>query len=217
MPNTRVNFESLKQGYLDPNNLQCKKLIVVDQYIPKSTSLLDIGAGTGEFINLEFHKFVEIYGVDVDPESLKICREKFKNKKNVYLFESDLKNLNSIFSNNKFDCVTCLDVLEHIELHECKTVLRNIYNITNDNGLFIFTGPGIFEKIRIFMGMSPTHLHSHSSYGWKKLIEEAGFEVLSVETVEFPFVNNYFLRRNVHIFGKCCTIVSKKIPFRGYE
>lgn len=217
MQNERVNFEALKREYLDPNNLQYKKLRVVDQYMPKSISLLDIGAGTGEFINLELQKFVEIYGVDIDPESLNICRERFKNQKNVHLFESDLTNLNSIFSNNKFDCVTCLDVLEHIELHECKTVLRNIYNITKDNGLFIFSGPGILEKIRIFIGMSPTHLHSHSSYGWKKLIENSGFEVLSVETVEFPLVNNRILRKNIHLFGKCCIVVSKKVPIGRYK
>jgi ubiquinone/menaquinone biosynthesis C-methylase UbiE len=213
MPNKRVNFESLKQEYLDPNNLQYKKLIVVDQYIPKSISLLDIGAGTGEFINLESNKFVEIYGVDVDLESLNIYKEISKNENCIHFIESNLTNLNSIFSNNKFDCVICLDVLEHTQLQECLKVLQSIYNITKDNGLFIFTGPGILEKFQIFMRMSPTHLYSHFSYGWKKLIEEAGFKVLSVETVEFPFINYNFLIKNVHIFGKCCIIVSQKLSW----
>jgi ubiquinone/menaquinone biosynthesis C-methylase UbiE len=210
----RVNYNSLKSEYLDPESLQYKKLRLVDQYISKGHSLLDIGSGTGEFIKLEINKFDEIYGVDADPESLKICVDSFKNKKHVHIFESNLQGLDVLFSDTKFDYITCLDVLEHIELIECKKVLQNIHHITTDLGFFIFTGPGIFEKIRISLGMSPTHLHSHSSYGWKKLIEEAGFEVLSVETVEFPLFDDDFLRKKIHIFGKCCTIISQKVPRR---
>lgn len=30
---------------------------------------------------------------------------------------------------------------------------------------------------------------------WMKLIKEAGFDILSVDTVEFPLINNDFLRR----------------------
>lgn len=210
----RVNYESLKCEHSDPSSLQYKKLRHVSQYIPRGDSLLDIGAGTGEFIKLEIPKFDEIYGVDIDKESLKILMDRFKTKKNVHIIESDLKNLSIIFSKNKFDCITCMDVLEHIELQECKIVLQHIYEITKDFGLFVFTGPGIFEKIRISMGTSPTHLHSHSSYGWMKLIKEAGFDIRSVETVEFPLINSDFLRKNIHVFGMCCTIIAQKIPLR---
>lgn len=213
----RVNYNSLKSEYLDPESIQYKKLRLVNQYISKGRSLLDIGSGTGEFIKLEINKFDEIYGVDADPESLHICRDNFKNKEHVHIFESNLQGLDILFSDTKFDYITCLDVLEHIELKECKKVLHNIHHITTDLGFFIFTGPGIFEKIRISLGMSPTHLHSHSSYGWKKLIEEAGFEVLNVETVEFPFINNGFFRKNIPLFGKCCLIISQKMPYRGQE
>jgi ubiquinone/menaquinone biosynthesis C-methylase UbiE len=206
----RVNYNSLKSEYLDPESLQYKKLRLVDKYISKGHSFLDIGSGTGELIKLEINKFDEIYGVDADPESLQMCGNNFKNKEHVHIFESNLKNLDILFSDTKFDYITCLDVLEHIELKECEIVLRSIYNITKDSGLFIFSGPGMFEKIRISLGMSPTHLHSHSSYGWKRLIEEAGFKVLSVETVEFPFIDRDFLRKKIHLFGKCCTIISQK-------
>jgi predicted TPR repeat methyltransferase len=207
----RVNYESLKCDYSNPSSLNYKKLRLVDQHVPKGHSLLDIGAGTGEFITLEIPKFDEIYGVDTDKESLKILMERFKTKKNVHIIESDLKNLSMIFSNNKFDCISCLDVLEHIELQECKIVLQYIYEITKNFGFLVCTFPGIFEKIRISIGISPTHLHSHSSYGWMKLIKEVGFDILNVETIEFPLVDNDFLRRNIHIFGKCCMIIAQKI------
>jgi predicted TPR repeat methyltransferase len=210
MSHERVNYESLKCEYSDPFSLQFKKLRLVDRYIPEGKFLLDIGAGTGEFIKLEISKFGEIYGIDADNESLGILADRFKTQKNVHIIESDSKNLNIIFPRNKFDCVTCLDILEHIELHECKIVLKQIYEITNDFGLFVFTGPGIFAKFKISIGSSPGHLHSHSSYGWARLINESGFDIISVESVEFPLIDNVFLRKNVHILGKCCVIISQK-------
>lgn len=210
MVGERVNYESLNNEYADRDSLQYRKLQIIDSYIPKGIRLLDIGAGTGELINLEAHKFNEIYGIDVDSESIRICQQRVKNNTNIHIFETDLKNYDHIFGDKKFDCITCLDVLEHVTLTECKSILRTIYDLTNRSGLFIFTAPGIFEKARIFLGLSPTHLHSHSSYGWMKMIKDTGFTIVSVETVAFPLMDNELLRKKIHLFGKCCLIVSKK-------
>src|SRR5271157_3995345 len=170
MSTIKVNFASLNSEYLDPSSIQYKKIRLVNTSISKADSLLDIGVGTGEFIKLNINKFDEICGVDTDKESLKVFMERFKTKKNVHIIESDLKHLNILFLNNQFDYITCLDVLEYIILQKCKTVLQNIYKMTKKFGFFILTGPGIFEKFRILMRVSPTHLYSYSSYGWIKLI-----------------------------------------------
>ncbi len=206
----KEDHESLRSQYLDPNSLMYKKLRIVDIYINDGESLLDIGSGVGELIELEKQKFGKIYGIDVDEESVEICHKRFKDDKKICIMQGDINDLGNLFKDKKFDCVTCLDVLEHIKVKECKKALNNIYNILKENGKFIFTGPGIFEKIRIFGGRSPTHLHSHSSYGWERMIEMAGFNVINVETVEFPLIHNDFLRKKLHIFGKCCLIVAKR-------
>ncbi|NJD54591.1 MAG: class I SAM-dependent methyltransferase [Candidatus Methanoperedens sp.] len=211
MLNERVNYASLQLEYLDPNSLVYKKLRIIDKYINKSHSLLDIGAGTGELIKLEKQKFEMIYGIDVDGESAEACTELFKKDEHIRILHGSIDILESSLANIKFEYITCLDVLEHIEMNRCGEYLKKIYKLLEDDGIFLFSGPGIFEKIRIFMGRSPTHLHSHSSYGWKKMIQEAGFNILSIETVEFPMIHSDFLRKNVHIFGKCCLIVSKKV------
>lgn len=210
MLNERVNYASLQLEYLDPNSLVYKKLRIIDNYMDKSHSLLDIGVGTGELIKLEKQKFDLIYGIDVDEESAEACIELFEKEDHIRILHGNIDILDSSLSNIKFDYITCLDVLEHIEMNSCGEYLTKIYNLLEDEGIFLFSAPGIFEKIRIFMGKSPTHLHSHSSYGWKKMIQEAGFNVLSIETVEFPMIHSDFLRKNIHIFGKCCLIVSKK-------
>lgn len=206
----KENYKSLAFEYLNPKSLMYKKLRIVDSYIRKGTYLLDIGGGVGELIKLEKQKFEKVYGIDIDEEAIEICRERFKKIPNIYIRQASISDLEDLFRNEKFDCITCLDILEHIKVEECRKALNDIYNLLKDGGKFIFTGPGVFEKIRILLGRSPTHLHSHSSYGWKRMIEKAGFKVITVETVEFPIIHSNFLRKRLHIFGKCCLIVAEK-------
>lgn len=201
-------YESLLLEYSDPESLMYKKLMTLDSYISNGESLLDIGAGTGDLIELEKNKFNLIYGVDIDKESVDICIEKFGDDPDIHIIQGDIRSLDFI---DRFDLITACDVLEHLTLEDCRNTLKIIYSLLKDDGKFIFTGPGIFEKIRIVMGKDPTHQHSHSSYGWSKIIRSAGFKIVSTETIEFPLVNHNLLRKKLHIFGKCCLIVCKKM------
>ncbi len=211
----KENYKSLAYQYRDPGSLMYKKLRVVDSYITGGETLLDIGVGVGELIELEKQKFSRICGIDADEESVRICRRRFENDGNIHIREGDMACLWDLFRGRKFDYITCLDILEHIRLDECKKALNSIYDLLKDDGRFIFTGPGVFEKIRIFLGRSPTHLHSHSSYGWKSMIEGAGFNVINVETADFPALYSDFLRKKLHLFGKCCLITAEKMPTPG--
>lgn len=206
----KENYVSLQKQYQNPNTLMYKKLRFVDSYINSGGFLLDIGMGTGELIELEKNKFERICGIDSDEESISICRKRFKKQGNINLIQGNIGDLKKIFQNNKFNCITCLDVLEHINTEECRNAIQNIYFLLKEDGQFIFAGPGIFEKIRIVLKQSPTHIQSHSPYGWKKLFENAGFQSIQIETVDFPFIHSNFLRRRFPVFGKCCIILSKK-------
>lgn len=206
----KENYKSLGFEYGNPNSLMFKKLRIVTSYISGGETLLDVGAGVGELIELEKRKFEKIYGIDTDEEAITICHKRFENDENIHIIRADINDLKSLFKDEKFDYITCLDVLEHIEVRACNNALKNIYDLLKDDGKFIFTGPGVLEKIRILLGRSPTHLHSHSSYGWKRIIERAGFDVRIAETVEFPIIHSNFLRKKLHLFGKCCLIVAEK-------
>jgi SAM-dependent methyltransferase len=205
----KVNYSSLESEYSDPDSLSSKKIKLVDSIIPNRGNLLDIGIGTGQLIMTRLYKHEIIYGLDIDDRSLTICNKKFAENPNVTLIGGGFEDL-PILTDIKFDCITCLDVLEHIDEKLIPSALHNIHDALNDDGMFIFSGPGIFEKIRIILGKSPTHLHSHSSYGWKRMIQNEGFSIVSMESVEFPLIDGGFLRQNFHLLGKCCVIVAKK-------
>ena len=206
----RDNYVLLAKEYGDPRSLSYKKLIILDKFVEKGNKLLDIGIGVGEWIELEKYKFDLVYGIDNDANAIEICNRRFIRDKNIFIKQGSMENVNELVDEGPFDCITCLDVLEHVDLNKAKLSLDLIYDMLEEDGTFIFSGPGIFEKIKIFLGKSPSHIHSHSSYGWKKLIEESGFSVSMVETVEFPIFKSDLLRLKLHLFGKCCIIIAGK-------
>ncbi|WP_373838607.1 methyltransferase domain-containing protein [Methanospirillum sp.] len=205
-----VNYHQLFDEYSNPGSLQYKKMRIIDSFIPSGNTFLDIGMGTGELINIVKSKFNVKCGFDPDHNSYCICCDRFREDSTIQLFHGKVNILKSLIGDYRFDVITALDVLEHLSEKECEETLRLSFDLLNEGGIFIFSGPGVFEKIRIYLGLSPTHLHSHSPFGWKRIINKAGFEIMNVETVEFPIFHTDFLRKKVNIFGKCLVIISKK-------
>lgn len=210
MAEKKVDYQQLLKEYSNPNSLSSKKIKIVNSYIKNSDSLLDLGMGTGANIAFLKNKFLNIYGIDPDYDSFLLCRDKFLDEHSIRIIHGDIYRYRKMFRDKSFDVITALDVLEHIPLHECNRTLHICHEMLKDDGLLIFSGPGFFEKIRIHLGLSPTHLHSHSPHGWERIIATAGFKIVNIETVEFPLVNREFFRKNFCLFGKCLIILAKK-------
>lgn len=162
------------------------------------------------FIKLVKNKFQLIYSIEQDPEALLILQENFSSDSKIKIIKTSINDYLIKNSSLSFDYITCLDVLEHLSLIECQNTIRELCKQLKPGGFLIISVPGIFEKIRIFLGSSPTHLHSHSSYGWAKMLQNAGFKILKIQTVEFPFVDSTLFRKHLHLFGKCCVIIAEK-------
>ena len=150
----KEDYPALEAQYLDPGSLMYQKVRLVDRYIRKADNLLDVGMGTGELIELEKHKFKRIWGIDTDTESIEICRRRFSTNREIALIECSLARLESPFESVKFDCITCLDVLEHMSLADCQRTLRIIENLLSADGKFIFTGTVPYEKVPQYINSS---------------------------------------------------------------
>jgi len=205
-----IDFEKLERQYHDTESQDFKKIKLVDSFVQPSDSLLDIGSGEGSFLELIKPKFQIIYSIEIDPFALKLLKEKFSSDPKIILIPTTVTDFLKKNPDLSFDYITCLDVLEHIPLSECQMVIEKLFRLLKPEGLLIMSVPGIFEKIRIFLGKSPTHLHSHSSYGWAKILEKSGFSIMNIQTVEFPILDKYIFRKYFHLFGKCCVIIAKR-------
>ena len=207
----KIDFIQLQSQYENPHSQNYKKIQLVNSFIYPDESLLDIGSGTGSFIELVHDKFQEIYAIEQDPLALGLLQKKFSSNPKIHIIPQQIVDFFGDKNNkSRFSTITCLDVLEHLSLEECQQTIHSLFKILEPGGLIIISVPGIFEKIRIILGRSPTHLHSHSSYQWAGFLKDAGYEIVSIQTVEFPFTDHIFLKKHLHLFGKCCVIVAVK-------
>lgn len=206
----KIDFYCLQNQYENPQSQDFKKIKLIDGVIQTSNKLLDIGSGTGAFINLVKNKFQSIYSIEQDPVALLILQENFSSDSKIKIIQASINDYLIKTPSLSFDYITCLDVLEHLSFTECIITIKELFKQLKPSGFLIISVPGIFEKIRIFLGKSPTHLHSHSSYGWAKILQNAGFKILTIQTVEFPLIDHILFRKFLHLFGKYCVIVAVK-------
>lgn len=206
----KIDFYCLQRQYENPQSQDFKKIKLIDGVIQTSNKLLDIGSGTGAFINLVKNKFQSIYSIEQDPVALLFLQENFSSDSKIKIIQASINDYLIKTPSLSFDYITCLDVLEHLSFTECQITIKELYKQMKPGGFLIISVPGIFEKIRIFLGKSPTHRHSHSSYGWVKILQHAGFKILTIQTVEFPLIDHILFRKFLHLFGKCCVIVAEK-------
>lgn len=210
-PSKKEDLSALSDQYNDPSSLMAKKVQRVAFLLKGGRRLLDVGMGPGAFIKVVDGKFAEVFATDLDDEAIELCKNNLKGSKSkIKLFKSDMSQIKQKLGDMNFNCITCLDVLEHISFEDAKLFMKDVYNMLEDDGIFVFTGPGFFEKIKIAMGERPQHLHSHSPRGWKKLIESSGLEVFRVETIQYPLLDWKILRERLPFFGMCCLIMARK-------
>ena len=94
----------------------------------QNKQVLDLGCGTGEFLNNYFEMGAQCTGIDIEKNF------KLKNKKNFNLYNLDantfLKNCN-----RKFDIIFLFEFLEHLEEGDKHKLFESLIKILNKNAL----------------------------------------------------------------------------------
>lgn len=101
--------------------------------------ILDFGCGDGRLVKeLLVNGDNESYGVDISKRALTFAKL-FSNDKKNEIFFHDLKSLNQ----SNFDFVIATEVIEHIHENELHDVLKDIFEIMNNDGYFLVTVPSV--------------------------------------------------------------------------
>jgi SAM-dependent methyltransferase len=111
---------------------------VLRKFLPANQGLeiLDAGCGTG--INLDYlAEFGNVAGTDVSDDAIEFCRQRGKES----VRKMDLTALE--WEDNRFDLVTVLDVIEHIERDE--DAVRELVRVTKPRGHLLITVPAFPE------------------------------------------------------------------------
>jgi 2-polyprenyl-3-methyl-5-hydroxy-6-metoxy-1,4-benzoquinol methylase len=164
--------------------------------IAKPGSLLDVGAGIGQFLSIARPYFSEVCGTEVSESAIHIARQKY----NLQLLAGEIQIVE--FGNKKFDNITIFHVLEHVP--NPKNVVERCASLLVDGGTLAIAVPndlnsyrgkrflrtfatrifGRFARVglpKIVLDGSLTEIHlSHfTPEVLRRLLEKSGFSVIA--------------------------------------
>jgi ubiquinone/menaquinone biosynthesis C-methylase UbiE len=165
----------------------CKRIV------NKDSKVLDIGCGSGR--NMGLFNSGNVYGLDISSISIRKGRD--SGNKNLLVGDA----LKLPFKNNVFDCIFCLDLLEHIE--NDKKVLEEASKILKDDGLFISFVP-CFNFLWGDHDIVNNHFRRYSKKDFKRLIKDLNF------SIEKNYWWNFLLLFPIFLYRSIKKVVKKK-------
>ncbi len=173
--------------YSDRNADPHKRPVMTHRYFlrkqpaPNGT-LLDIGMGTGNFLNAARKRGYTVTGLDFDRGAIAIAKDHFKLE-DVYPFA--LSEYRKEFPEKKFDVITFFEVLEHLDAPGL--FIEELKSILNSNGYIALSVPyrGSFNKFKQ-ADFPPRHLSRWNRESMKIFLESHGFTVVHTKRFHVP-------------------------------
>jgi len=190
-------MKKIKEPLLEPL-LREMRLKRVKYYIPKCSTLLDIGCGNSAAFLRSISSYIR-HGIGVD---FKVQFSQWKNITTKQIILSDYLP----FENSSFDVVTMLAVLEHIEYE--KEILQEVYRILVPGGKLIITVPSIWSQpILEFLAyrlriVSEAEIRDHKRYYTRQLLEK-----LLIDEIGFQNFHHQYFQLGMNNF---CTVTKGK-------
>jgi 2-polyprenyl-3-methyl-5-hydroxy-6-metoxy-1,4-benzoquinol methylase len=164
--------------------LRSKKRFVNKWSSVKLGSILDIGCGTGDFLNKMKLSGWKVDGVELESSA----REKAQSRINKNIMTpKDFLN-----SKNQFDVITMWHSLEH--LHNLSDYIEKIRGSFNNNGILIIAVPNYnsfdaeYYKSNWAAYDAPRHLYHFSFKAMQTLVEKSNLSIIHYKQLPFdPF------------------------------
>jgi len=135
--------------------------------------ILEVGVGIGNFTGF-LSQVGKVTAIDIDQKYIKKLQKRLGSSN---VGKGDIENNTYFFRGKKFDCVVCLNVLEHIKAD--KKALRNIYSLLNEGGKLILLVPAhklLYSKFDKKLG----HFRRYTKIEIDMKLKEAGFKNIHI-------------------------------------
>ncbi len=150
--------------------------------LSKGKNHLDIGAGTGHFINATTQAGFNALGLEPDEDARKLA---------IDLHKANIKPLDHLFEleNNSMDVITMWHVLEHV--YNLKDDLKKITSVLKDDGVMVVAVPNMSsydaKKYKQFWAAYdlPIHLYHFQPNDIKNLFEQYNMTVDTILPMKY--------------------------------
>lgn len=170
-----------------------KALEDINSVCVKKGKLLDVGCGIGLFLRLARSSKWDIEGIEPSKWATRIARDKYR----LNVQTGTLKTA-KLF-NEKFDVITMWDVIEHCTDPLGELKLTN--SVLKKNGYLFLTTMDLDSFVARLMGrrwwwLMEMHLFYFTRETIKKLLGEAGFEIVSIKKHARYITLSYLISRS---------------------
>lgn len=158
----------------------------------KESKILDIGSGPGNMLHF-LKKYGRVWGNDTSQEAVDFCR-----RSGFDMLEGDLDK-DEINTKEKFDLITMIDVLEHLE-HDVAD-LEKIRKMMKDEARLIITVPAY----RFLWGAHDVKYGHYRRYTLTELrtkLKNAGFKIEKISYIQPLFLFPLLVFRMLKKFAK---------------
>lgn len=158
-----------------------------------SGRLLDIGMGTGNFLNAARERGYTCAGVDFDPDALETARSVF-GLSDVYF--GDVFSAKEKFGEHSFDVITAFQVLEHVD--NPHLFLTSARALLKTGGYMALAMPhrGFADWMKPG-DKPPRHLSRWNERSLTSALGRAGFDVVEVMSLRVPL---WYLIKRFHFW-----------------
>lgn len=145
-------------------------------------TLLDIGSGTGAFVNEMKQNGWAVTGLEPDEDARKVAKE---------TFDCELKSTGELFqlSENTFDAITLWHVLEHV--HDLHGYLQQFKKLLKQEGVLVIAVPNytsfdasVYKEFWAAYDV-PRHLYHFSPHSMKLLVGKNGMRIAKYKPMWF--------------------------------
>jgi len=180
--NTSTGFINRLYQIIRKQTLRQKRKLVCKITAKRMGELLDVGSGTGAFVNEMKGNGWEVVGLEPDAGARKVAKD---------LFGFQLQEIEELFylSPNSFDAITLWHVLEHV--HDLQTYLQQLRSVLKPDGRLIIAVPNytsfdasIYKEYWAGYDV-PRHLYHFSPLSMKLLIERNQMKIIEHKPMWF--------------------------------
>lgn len=182
-----ISFDENYNKYLYKLKESTLKLVLKKYQVEvKNKNILDVGSGTGFFI--DFYSKLgarSITGIDIAPKSIENLKKKYPNFK-FKMIDISSKDVPLILK-NEYDIINVFDVLYHIiDRKRFENAINNIGKMIKNGGYIFITD--VFDN----KNTSPAdHVRFRSLDSYKKLLRPNNVEILDIQPM-YHLMNKSF-------------------------